>query len=208
MGIILNHKDLKELFKGIANSPTDMDLKGKLIEQLQKVISLTCERFPQYVRDDMAQELSMSIIKKSDYIAQMFNDGKIDNITNYVFRYLHNAAIIYYKKEANYHTRFVSIDEVEADKEVLPAGYRKPEVIERIREEVTDFIRVRFPHKKDADRAEKYVSCILEGKRPSFKGHNVRSFYRGKDIPAKEAYSVVLEEIRNRLRKYQEELLS
>jgi hypothetical protein len=206
--IILNHKELKEIFRAIHQNPTDMEIKGRLVAELERVIKLTGDRFPQYVRDDMAQELSMSILKKADYIATMFCEGKIDNITNYVFRYLHNAAIIYYKKEANYHTKFVSIDELNIDKAFIPTNQKKQEVIERIREEVTDFVKIRFPNKRDADRALKYVECILEGQRPSFNGVNVRAFYRGKDIPAKEAYSVVLQEVRRRMQKYTEELLS
>lgn len=207
MSVVLSIDLLRPIFETIQTKPHDKVALDGLLKQLDPVIRLSCERFPLHLRDDMRQELSVAIMKKAPYIAEMFCAGKIANITNYVFRFLHNSAIIYFKRENTYATRFVSIEDLTIDKTVMPRNYKKEKVITRVREDVMAKIRARYTKKKDAARAERYVDVILSGKKPAFVDKNLRSFFRGRTPFAKEAYSFVLQEIRDSVTRYKSELL-
>lgn len=207
MSVVLSVDMLRPVFETIQSKPHDKAALDALLKQLDPVIKLSCERFPINLRDDMRQELSVAIMKKAPYIAEMFCAGKIQNITNYVFRFLHNSAIIFFKRENTYATRFVSIEDLTVDKAVMPRSYKKDKVIERVKEEIITLIRARYPKKKDSARAERYVDVILSGKKPAFVDKNLRSFFRGRTPFAKEAYSFVLENIRHIVEHYRTELI-
>ena len=206
--IILDNKSLKIIFEDIVKSPNDNEPKERLMKLLEKVVKVTIDRYPQNLKDDMSQELLIAIWKKAEYLAKEFCAGNIKNPTNYIFFFMHNAAINRFEKEKTYATRFVSIEDIKVDKAFYPTSYSKYKVLDRIKEEVIDFVIARFPNKKDSSRAIKYIDCILEGRRPTFKTKTIYKWYEGRQLSAKEAYSIVLNEIKKRLKKYRDELVS
>lgn len=206
--ILLDNKALKDIFADIAKNPDANEPKERLINSLNKVVKCTIERYPLNLREDLSQELLMVILKKANYLADLYNKGEIKDLTGYVFRLLHNAAINCSEKERSHNTRFVSLEDIKVDKAYFPNSYQKYKVVDRIKEEVTDYVLARFVSKRDSGRAIKYIDCILEGKRPSFKNETVQKWYSGKYLTAKEAYSIVFNEIKRRLLKYRDELVS
>lgn len=206
--ILLDNKMLKEVFEDIVKNPKDNEPKERLMKLLEKVIKCTVDRYHQSIRDDISQELLLAIFKKAEYLAKEFCAGNLKNPTNYLFTFMHNNAINRFEKEKTYNTRFVSIEDIKVDKAYYPTTYSKYKVLDRIKEEVVDYIIARFPNKKDSSRAIKYIDCILEGRRPTFKTKVIYKWYEGRQLSAKEAYSIVLNEVKKRLKKYREELVS
>lgn len=206
--ILLDNKGLKAAFEDIVLRPNDNEPKERLMALVSKVIKVTTDRYPISLREDLSQELLITILKKAAYIAERYCKGEIKDATGYIFRFLHNAAINCFEKEKTYAARFMSLEDVKVDKAAFPTAYKKTKVIERIRSEVFDYLVARFPNPKDSGRAIKYIDVILEGRRPTFKTGNIKKFYHGRDVTAKEAYSITLSEIKKRLIKYRGELLA
>lgn len=206
--IILNNAELKLVLEELRLNPDDNTAKEKFLELISKVIKCTTDRYPISFREDLSQELMMFICKKLPYLVAQYTKGEIRDLTSYLFRLCLNASINLFEKEKTYGIRFVSLEDIKADKEIMPTSYLRYKVIERIREEVTDWIRARLDNPRDHGRAIRYIDIILEGKRPSFKNENIKRFHSSHQVTAKEAYSMVLSEIRKRLIKYRSELLS
>ena len=206
MGIVLSNEKLKIALEKIQINPKDNDAIMELVELLKPVIRLTVNKFPFRFAEDIEQELLMSIMKKAKYIAERFCSGEIENPTNYLFRFMSNESSVAIKKEIKYETHIVSLEDVKVDRAVMPKSNKKFLVLEKIRGELYEFCELRFPEKKDATRAKRYVDIILEAKRPSFHKADLIKFFKGTNDYAKESYSIVLHKIRERIENYWEEL--
>lgn len=208
MSIMLDSKSVKIILEKIKKTPEDKAALEELLKLLKPVIKLTIERFPRHLGDDVEQELMMAVCRKAQYISEQYCKGKIKSVTGYFFTFFRNAATVFLNKELKHETHLVSIDDVKVDRAAKPVNQQRHHVIDTIKEEVLDFIRLRFPKRTDAVRAEKYVDVILNGMRPSFATGNIHRFYGGRQTQAKDAYSVVLQKIRERLEAHWSELFS
>lgn len=199
--IVLKSEDLKLALAELYSDEQNPAKLQKLMDVLKPVVEMTLERFPQYLKDDLRQELLAAIMKKAPYLAKAWKDGKIKTPTNYFMTFMKNNCTVALHRELKHSKRTVSIEDVKVDKVVEDSNSeRLSRIFERVREEVREFIKERFPTKADSRRAEKYLELILKGERPTFKSRVVESFYGGRQVQAKEAFSVVLQQVRDRLR--------
>ena len=203
--ILLNNEKLEEVFVRLRKHPHNNDTAMELLALLQPVVKLTLDRLPPDLRDDLEQEIKITVLKKLEYLTMAFLDGKIKDATGYFFRFLRNSAIMYIKKENKQNKHLVSIEDVKVDQVASPRTYAKEKVILKVRAEVLEWLELRFDRKMDFRRAARFVEVILTGKRPKFKNEVIRPFYNGHQITAKEAYSIVLQKIRDSIMSHIDE---
>lgn len=207
MPIVLDSKRLGEILLAIHDKPDKSKEIEALLAIVNPIIRLTADRFPAHMSDDLQQEVRMSLMKKAPYLAQAYHDGKLDNPTNYLFTLCYHAGINYIKSEEKHTDHLVPISDIKIEPAISPRTYDKLRILDKVKEEVLSWIRVRFTKKIDSSRAERYVDRILGGLRPSFKTRVVEKFYKGTQAPAKDTYSIVLQKIRELLFEHQKELL-
>lgn len=205
MPIVLDSQTITKAFGQILKHPGDPQHAEELLKVVQPIIKMTLDRFPAHLSPDIEQEIRLFVMKKADYLAVAYRDGQIKTVTNYFFKLCYNAAANYVKKEGRHDLRMVSIDDVKVEPCIVPKTYKKQKIIDRVREEIIEFIRVRFTDKKDSARAERYVMVLLNGKRPTFTSGNINRFSKMEQSPAKDTYSIVLTKLRELFQKYMDE---
>lgn len=205
MSVVLNNEKLKYVFEKLHNNVQDNDATLELLAILKPVIKLTLDKFPQHLRDDIEQDIKLSIMNKRAYLTKAYLAGNIKNPTNYCFRLIRNTAIVSLHKELKHEEHLVSINDVKVEKAVLNKTYHKQKILIKVRDEVWEWLRIRIPNQKDFDKAARYLDVILEGQKPKFKNKELMKWFGGQRIQAKEAYSMVLQRVRDRLMSYKEE---
>ena len=209
MPILLDSAELMKVFRLIADEPQNNKHVETLINILKPVVKLTIRRFPRHLTEDIEQELYLAITKKASYLANIFNAGQVKNPTNYIFRFLYNEATMATRRELKHDKRLISLDDSNIDAVAEAQTYRKDQVIIKVRDEVIDWAKVRWPKEADANRAVKYLDAIMYAhSRPSWRTKSVHSFAGARQVAAKEIYSAVLTKIRERLTYYWDELFA
>lgn len=206
MPVVLSHEELAKALTAIKNNPNNEQIKIEFLEVVKPIVKLTIEKFPVQCMDDMRQEIQIFLMKRADYIANAFFSGKIENPTNYLFRVCYNSAMNFFKREAKHAVHLVPIDDVKVDPVYRASNAEKQKILIKIREQMMDFIRVRFTLKSDQKKAEKFLAALLDGKRPSFHTVPLEKFSRGNQKDAKDIYSIVLMEIRELVKPHISEL--
>jgi hypothetical protein len=209
MGMVLDAARLEKALAEIQKNPKDPNHVGALIELIRPIIALTRERFPQHLGEDLEQEIRLFIIKRADYIARTFFEGKIKNPTNYFFTVCRNSAINHMKKETKNDDRLIPLDDLKTAPIYKGDQTRKQRIVEQIREDMLKWCRIRYKDQpKLSKRAEKFVMVMMAGERPSFTTAKLKSFAQTDQQAAKDVYSVVLIKLREMASEHIEELLS
>lgn len=196
MSITLKYEDLARVLTDIKQNPNDENKKLEFVNVVNPIIKLTIDKFPQDMHEDMAQEMKIFLMKRAEYIANAFFSEKILNPTNYMFRVCRNSATNYFKKEAKSATHLVPIDDIKIEPIYTPKTAEKSKILDEIREQCLDFIRLRYTRKVDQKIAERFLVALLQGKRPSFYTQAIRKFAKSRQENAKDIYSVVLLKMR------------
>lgn len=208
MAITLTNDQIKDIFERLRAGKEDRNkIITDFVTLLKPIVKLTKDRFNTNLSDDIEGEIMLNIVKKIDYLTEACLSGNIKNPTHYFFTFFYNAAMQALKKELRYSSKIVSIEDCKVDRAIMPKSYNKQKVLNHIRQELMEWARARFPKKKDSERACRYIDVILEGKRPKFDTGVIHAWYNGRQIPAKEAYSIILQRVRNRLSVYYDELI-
>jgi hypothetical protein len=208
MAIQLTNAQLMSIFERLKAGKEDRNkIITEFVALLQPIIKLTKERFNQNLGDDIEGECLLNIVRKIDYLTNSCLSGGIKNPTHYFFTFFYNAAMGTLKKELRYSSKIVSIEDVKVDRAITPKNYHKQKILDHIHQELEDWAKARFPHKHDAERACRYINLILDGKRPKFSTRDIHAWYNGRQVPAKEAYSIILQRVRNRLAVYYDDLI-
>lgn len=199
MGITLKHEDLVRALMLVKTNPGNENIKNDYLEILKPIIKLTAERFPSNLAEDMQQEIKIFLMKRADYIANTFFDGKIKDPTNYIFTVCRNAAMNFFKKESKYNVHVIPIDDLKIDPIYKPKTYQKQKCLDETRVQMLSFIKTRFTSKKEQQQAERFLLALMEGKRPSFMTIKVNKFAKSNQQNAKDIYSIVLMKVRELL---------
>ncbi len=207
MAVTLKFEDLSNALMLIKNNPGDEKIKADLLEVVKPIIKLTADKFPSNVSEDMQQEMKMSIMRKADYIAKTFFEGKIDNPTNYIFTVCRNAAMNFFKKESKYTVHIIPIDDVKIDPIYKPKTYQKQKCLDEVRAQMMSFIKTRFTRSVEQKQAEKFLGVLIDGKRPSFLTTQLEKFSNANQANAKDIYSIVLMKLRELIEPRIPELL-
>ncbi len=207
MGITLKHEELSRVLMLVKNNPGNEQIKNDYLEVLKPIIKLTAERFPSNLAEDMQQEMKIFLMKRADYIATNFFDGKIKDPTNYIFTVCRNAAMNFFKKENKHTVHIIPIDDVKIDPIYKPKTYAKQKCLDEVRIQMLSYIKTRFTERKEQKMAEKFLGVMMEGKRPSFEDIHLKKFARANAINAKDVYSIVLMKLRELLKPRISELL-
>ena len=208
MSLVLDSARLEKSLALVRDHPDDPSTTESLLELLKPIIKLTVERFPSHLSEDIGQEIKIFIMKKMGYIAKAWQDGKIANPTGYFFRVCYNAATNYIKKELKHESHLMPIDDIKIEPAIMPKTDKKQRLLDAIQQDVLSFIRVRFTKPKDTARAERFVTVILDGKRPSFQTDCVQKFSAMRYKAAKSVYSIVLKKIRELVLMHIDEFLN
>jgi DNA-directed RNA polymerase specialized sigma24 family protein len=202
----INVDRLEKIMYAVRANPKDQNAQVDLLTILQPIIGLTKDRFPQHLGDDVEQEIRLFVIRKAEYLSGAFFRGRIKNPTNYFFRVCFNAAMNYLKKENRGFDHMVPIEDLKLQPVYEQRLVSKQKILEKIREEVLEFIRVRFEKRADQAIAERFVNGLLKGQRPSFHNKILHKEAHAQYRPAKDIYSIVLDKLRDLTRAHIEEL--
>lgn len=207
MAILLKSEILDDIFEQLQKTNGDSKSIGALVQSITPIINLTAERFPRHLTEDLKQELKVFIMSKAKYFAEAYFAGKIRNPTNYFFRVFRNAAIAYMKKDAREgYQSMVPLDDVKSEM-VYTIGLSKKDVIEKIRIQLLDWIRLRFTLASYRRKAEQFIGPFFTGTRPSMSTNSIEKFSQMNYKYGKEVYSVVLTKLRELVVLHYEELL-
>ena len=206
MPVVLSHEELAKSLTAVKRNPGNEQIKIDFLDVVKPIIKLTTDKFPSQFGDDMRQEIQIFLMKRADYIANAYFSGKIENPTNYLFRVCYNSAMNFFKKEAKHAVHLVPIDDVKVDPIYKAGAAEKQKVLIKIREQMMDFIKVRFSLKKDQKKAEKFLTTLMDGKRPSFMTVPLQKFANARHKDAKDIYSIVLLELRELVKPHIQEL--
>ena len=207
MAVTLKHEDLVRVLMLVKENPGNEQIKNDYLEVLKPIIKLTADRFPSNLAEDMQQEMKIFLMKRADYIAKTFFEGKIKDPTNYIFTVCRNSAMNFFKKESRHSVHIIPIDDVKIDPIYKPKTYQKQKVLDEVRQQMLSFIRTRFTSRKEQKQAERFVGVLIEGKRPSFDDHHIEKFAKASGQQAKDIYSIVLMKLRELLQPRIQELL-
>jgi DNA-directed RNA polymerase specialized sigma24 family protein len=196
MPVSLKYEDLAKALATIRQDPTNENNKLEFLNLIQPIIKLTTDKFPADMADDMAQEMRIFLMKRAEYIATQFINDKIKSPTNYIFRVCYNSAMNFIKKDKKTTDGLVPIDDVKIEPVYKPKSSSKSKIVDEIRQQCLDFIRLRYTKKEDQRVAEKLLMTLLSGKRPSFMTKKLRTFAAKRDQNMKDIYSVVLLKLR------------
>lgn len=208
MPVLLDSEKLEKALRLVKNNPGSPQHVEELLKIMKPIFSLTRDRFPDHLGEDLEQELRMFIIRRADYMAKAHFDGRIKNITNYFFTVCRNCAINHMQKEMKNDDRLIPLADVKSEPIYNGSGTNKQRIIEQIRDEMTQWMKLRY--KDDPEmmkKGNKFVAVFLTGKRPSFKDFKVKSFSNTDSQKAKDCYSVVLLRLRELVSEYMDELL-
>lgn len=207
MGVTLKHEDLVRVLMLVKNNPGNENIKNDYLEVLKPIIKLTAERFDSNLSEDMQQEIKIFLMRRADYIANAFFDGKIKDPTNYMFTVCRNSAMNFFKKECKYNVHIIPIDDVKIDPIYKPKTYQKQKCLDEVRVQLLSFIKTRFTNTVEQKQAERFLTVLMEGKRPSFQVANVTKFAKANQQNAKDIYSIVLMKLRDLLKPRIAELM-
>lgn len=210
MGLVLDATKLEKALIEIQKNPGKPEHVGALIELVKPIIALTRDRFPQHLGEDLEQEIRLFLLKRADYIAKSYLEGKIKNATNYFFTVCRNSAINHMKKETKNDDKLIPLEDVKTAPIYKGAeALRKQEIIEEIRVEMLSWCRKNYKdNPRLARQAEKFVMVMMSGQRPSFTSTKITKFANSEQTAAKSVYSEVLDKLRDLAKKYMEELFS
>lgn len=207
MAVTLKHEDLVRVLMLVKNNPGNENIKNDYLATLEPIIKLTADRFPSNLAEDMKQEIKIFLMKRADYIANTFFEGKIKDPTNYIFTVCRNSAMNFFKKESKHTVHIIPIDDVKIDPIYKPKTYQKQKCLDEVRVQMLSFIKTRFTSRKEQKQAEKFLTVLMEGKRPSFDTNQVQKFSKANQQNAKDIYSIVLMKIRELLQPRIAELI-
>lgn len=207
MGVTLKHEDLVRVLMLVKNNPGNENIKHDYLEVLKPIIKLTADRFPSNLAEDMQQEIKIFLMKRADYIANAFFDAKIKDPTNYIFTVCRNSAMNFFKKESKHTIHIIPIDDVKIDPVYKPKTYQKQKCLDEVRVQMLSFIKTRFTNKAEQKQAERFLTVLMDGKRPSFDNNHVAKFAKANQYNAKDIFSIVLMKIRELLQPRMAELL-
>ncbi len=200
-------KRLEQVMYAVRSDPTNNDNLSLFLDLLKPIITLTLDRFPEHLSDDMAQEIRMSLMRKSKSIAESYFAGRIKNPTNYFFTACKNWGINYLNKELKTADRMMPLDDLKMEP-VYEARTHKEKIVQEIREECLAFIRSHFTRRHAQNTAERFMEALLRGERPSFQTSKVERFSKSSRQPAKDTYSIVLIKLRELTANHIEDLTS
>jgi DNA-directed RNA polymerase specialized sigma24 family protein len=207
MAVSLKHEELVRVLMLIKNNPGNEQVKNDYLETLKPIIKLTSDRFPSNLADDLQQEIKIFLMKRAEYISNTFFEGKIKDPTSYIFTVCRNAAMNFFKKESKHTLHIIPIDDVKIDPIYKPKTYQKQKCLDEVRVQMLSFIKTRFTNRKEQKQAERFLTVLMEGKRPSFDDKVVEPFAKTKAPNAKDIYSIILMKLRELLQPRIKELL-
>ncbi len=202
----IDPKRLEQVMSAVRSDPTNNANLSLFLDLLKPIITLTLDRFPDHMSDDLAQEIRMSLMRKSRSISESYFAGRIKNPTNYFFTACKNWGINYLNKELKTVDRMMPIDDLKLEP-VYEARTHKEKIIQEIREECLAFIRSHFTKKHAQNTAERFMEALLHGERPSFGTTTVERFAKSSRQPAKDTYSIVLIKLRELTANHIEDLM-
>jgi DNA-directed RNA polymerase specialized sigma24 family protein len=203
----IDAKHLERVMSALRARPKDNECLTAFLDLMKPVITLTLDRFPDHMRDDLAQEIRMSIMRKAESIANSYFAGRIKNPTNYFFTACKNWGINYLNKELKTVDRMMPIEDLKLEP-VYEARTHKEKIVQEIREECLAFIRSHFTKRHAQLTAERFMESLLRGERPSFNTGSVERFARSQRQPAKDTFSIVLIKLRELTAQHIEDLTS
>lgn len=210
MSLVLDAAKLEKALALIQKNPKKPEYVGDLIVLLKPIISLTRERFPQHLGEDLEQEIRLFILKRADYIAKSFFEGKIKNCTSYFFTVCRNTAINHMKKETKNDDRLIPLEDVKIEPVYKASdSSKKQRIIDEIRVSLLEWCKDFY---RKTPRlivpAQKFVAALMSGKRPSFNTKKIRGFSKLEQTVAKDMDKAIERQLQNEAKKYIDELLS
>ena len=206
MAITLKSEDLAKVLHEIRQNPKDDNKKLEFINLIDPIIKVTTDKYPQDMAEDMAQEMKIFIMKRSDYIAEAYANDKIQNPTNYIFTVCKNTALNFLKKENKAKSNLVPLDDVKVEPIFTPKTAEKTQIIEEVRVQCLDYIKLRYTKRSDQKTAERLLVDLLQGKRPTWQNNKMRKVLNVRQENVKDIYSVVLLKLRELIEPRLEEL--
>lgn len=207
MGLVLDPTQLEKALKVIRANPGKPEHVDGFLKIVQPIIALTRDRFPQHLGEDLEQEIRVFFIRRADYLARAYFEGRIANPTNYLFTVARNAAMNHMKKELKNDDRLIPLEDVKSDPVWKGPGHRRVKVIDTLREKLLAWCKMRYEEApRLRRRAEKFAMALMDGQRPSFHDAKLEKFSESESQSAKDVYSVVLLKLRELASQYMEEL--
>lgn len=207
MATSIDPAKLEAVFSTLRKSPKDEAGLVEFLNIMKPIITLTLDRFPSHMSDDLSQEIKMFLMRKVEYLTKAFFDGRIKSPTNYFFRVCYNAGINYFNKEKKSEDHLLPIDDLKLEPIYKTKVSGKDKIIQQIREETLAFIKMHFKNKDQRVVAERFLEALLKGQRPSFNTGKVERFSHTERRPAKDTYSIVLIKVRELMSGRIDELL-